>query len=460
MKRILFLIVSCSLFLTSCASTQDIVPADYKLPEFKEIQLDNGLRILFLEDPEIPFLSLGLSIPKGYIYDPVGKSGLSQIAVAMLRKGTKQRNATQIAEDLDYLGLDFSSAIDLELSTFSINGLSKFEGEILNNYKEMIFEPAFAKDEVTRIKKQVVAGLKKIGDDPSSLADLYSKEFLFGNHPMARIGAGKIRDVQSIDPKDVKEQYKKLLTPKDAVLTVVGRYSSDFQQKIIKEFSAWKAEEPTAPVLPSIEPAKHLQIRLHTKESLKQTQVRFVDLGPKRDIKDYLAIRIANTILGGNFAARLMQEVRVKRGLTYGIYSGFDHNLENGSFQIRSFTRNDKVGELVTSTLNVFKEFVENGLTEEELRKGKNVLLSNYPNAIETKAKLAGNLAGLRFYGISDDYLYDFVDNVESISLSEVNKAIKKYMHPDHLKILVLGPSKVRDQLKDVGILEVRASRM
>jgi len=137
MKRILFLIVSCSLFLTSCASTQDIVPADYKLPEFKEIQLDNGLRILFLEDPEIPFLSLGLSIPKGYIYDPVGKSGLSQIAVAMLRKGTKQRNATQIAEDLDYLGLDFSSAIDLELSTFSINGLSKFEGEILNNYKEM-----------------------------------------------------------------------------------------------------------------------------------------------------------------------------------------------------------------------------------------------------------------------------------------------------------------------------------
>jgi zinc protease len=159
--------------------------------------------------------------------------------------------------------------------------------------------------------------------------------------------------------------------------------------------------------------------------------------------------------LGGAFASRLNQRVRDDLGLTYGISSGFEARKFQGPFLMDTFTRNDKVGETIGASLEVYRTFVEKGLSEEELQASKSVIVGQFPRAVETMDALAYQMLLLRYYGIPDSYLTQFVKNVNALSLVEVNAAIKKYFRPDQLDIVVYGDStSVEKQLKKFGAVQ------
>jgi zinc protease len=188
---------------------------------------------------------------------------------------------------------------------------------------------------------------------------------------------------------------------------------------------------------------------------LQQAQIRFAEPGIARNNQDFLTLRLANLILGGAFASRLNQKVRDDLGLTYSISSRFEALKNTGGFEISTFTRNDKVGETIKSSLAVLKDFIEGGVTDKELDAAKALLVGQFPAAIETVDRLAFNLLILRLNGIDDSYLKDFFTNVNGISRSDVNAAIKKYFSSDKMKILVYADgTKVADQLKTIGAVE------
>lgn len=444
-------------FLLSCASSDSIIPSSYELPKYKEIHLDNGLRVLLLPDKKIPFVSLSLMIPTGFTNDPMTKSGLSSIVGAMLEKGSSKRSATKIADDLDFMGVEFGTSVGSEMTSISMDGMSKFEDEILASFEELIFQPKFPKKELKSLKKRMVAAIQKRKDQPSAMASIYGKRYLFGNHPFAKTGSGEVKDIKSIAQSDLKSFYKKYYVPEGAVLAVMGNYSPEFQAKLQNEFSQWKGKKPETLIYPSVKNSEKIQIRLVSKKSLKQAQVRMLHYGPGRKIEDYMALRIANAILGGSFSSRLMDEIRDNRGLTYGVYSNFGFGRGVGSFEISTFTRNEKVGELLETAINIYRKTVKEGVTDVEVERAKNSILGRFPRAVETPEKLAGNLLILRAYGISDSYLTDYIKNVNSVSTSDVNEAIKKYMKPESLKILVYSPEKgVKEQLQRISLLEVK----
>ena len=288
----------------------------------------------------------------------------------------------------------------------------------------------------------------------SSILDSY----LYGSHPYGNSSRGTITDIKRIKKKHIIRHYVSTYRPNNAQLAVVGNFSDDIVQRLNTAFAEWKPRKVDPVKVPSFPKIESMQMELINRADLKQTQIRFGHEGIKRTNPDYLAVRVANSILGGGgFTSRLMNEVRKKRGLTYHIGSYFDSRVSQGPFVVTTFTRHDKVQETIAETLRVLKEFRQKGVTKEEVENAKALLKGQFPRAIETPEALAQNLLILRFYGISDDYLTNYISTISKISEADVNRVIKKYIHPDKMKVLVYSSkSKVMGQLKSFGEVKVK----
>ena len=171
-------------------------------------------------------------------------------------------------------------------------------------------------------------------------------------------------------------------------------------------------------------------------------------------------LRLANTILGGAFASRLNSRIRRDLGLTYNIGSHFDALQDTGPFEISTFTKNQTVGQTVSETLKILSDFKANGVTSDEVDSTKGYLKGIFPSAIETPEKLAFNLMILRFYELPDTYLTNYLRNIDRISASDVNRAIKKHIDDKNLKVLVYTSAEtVLPQLEPIGKVEVKKAQ-
>ncbi len=444
------------LLLSNCATLPQ-GGVEYQLPKYKEVTLSNGLPVILIADSSLPYLSLVTLFKVGSRNDGLRTPGQASIVARMLNKGSRQLGALELAEQWAFFGAHFSASVGEDFTIVSANGLSTNADELLSLYAQVVLEPAFADAELTRLIQQQSANLTRMSDEPESFADLRYAEYLFAGHPYGRPVDGAVRGLKALRRADVIRFYFKHYRPNNAILAVVGQMGPDMVERLEKAFGQWKAAPIVVDNPVTLAPLKDVHIRLVNKADLAQSQVRMGHYGIARKEKDFLALRVANTILGGAFASRLNQRVRDDLGLTYSISSFFDARAEVGPFEISTFTRNDKVGQAISESLKVYQGLVENGVSEEEVQAAKGQLRGLFPRTLETPENLAINLLSLRAYGISDDYLRDYLKNLNSIDLHQVNAAIRKHMHPKDLRIVVYGPSSaVLPQLRPLGLVEVR----
>lgn len=420
------------------------------LRTYRETQLPNGLKVLFLPDQTLPALSFGLLIRAGAATDPEGQAGLSNLVSDLLDQGTKRRNAVQIADELGRIGASFRTSVDYDYTYLALSGLSFSSNDLLQNFTEIATMPAFPDAEITRVKKQTLASIERNLDNPRAVADLAMLDVLYGAHPYGRSVAGPLKQVSNLSKKNVIQHYLRYYRPNNSILVVVGKFDGDFEKKVESAFGAWskrdlqKNELSTPKVVPGI------HVRVVDKTGLSQAQIRIASLGIKRQDSDFLALRLANTILGGAFASRLNDKIRKELGLTYSINSSFDSRLERGPFEISTFTKVDSIEKVVTETIKLYREFIAKGVTDEELNRARGYLKGIFPQAIETSDKLAFNLVLLRLYGIPDRYLTHYIHDLDQLSVSDVNAAIRKHMKPDDLSIVVHAPKEMTEGLKNL----------
>ncbi len=438
-----------------------ILPSSgFQLRPYKEIKLSNGLRVLLVDDKTLPYTTYSMMIKAGAAHDPVNMPGLSHFVAEMINKGTPKLNATQIADAFGAIGAQYDADTDYDFTQINASGLSQYSDELLEVYATVITNASFSKEEIKRLKRQVLDAIKKTTEEPGSFTSLAYQDYLYSEHPYSHAVMGRRKGISMVEQKNVVKHFRQYYRPNNAILAVIGNYSNDIVDKLEKHFGTWKEKEVPQLAFPNLPQIQGHQIRIVDKGDLVQSEIRIGHFGIRRDNPDFQKLRLANTIFGGGFASRLMQEVRVRSGLTYGISSGFDARKDSGPFTITTFTRNEKVGETVKKTLQELERFRSQGATDEEVKDAKAFMIGSFPRAIETAEKLANNLMVLRLYGIDDNYLEDFVDNVQKISTSDVNQAIRNYLKPDSLKILVYANSQsVKDQLGPVGPVEVKSFR-
>lgn len=441
-----FLKASVVLFVFGCASSakKEVV----SLPAYEEVVLDNGLRMIVIPDDALPRFQMTLQVLLGSRDDLDGKEGLSNLVVNLLDQGTKTRSANKIAEELNQLGTEVAQVVTVDMSQVSVAGLVTHQDSILDLYKDVLLHPSFDPKEIDRIRNLTKAEIQKLVDRPAAFASMKFREQVFGPHPNAMNPIGKISSLDGIARSDLVDQYQKYFRPDRSWLVLSGRISADFKAKVKAAFSEWRKGDFTDFRSVAISPAVAKKV-LFTKSDLAQSEVRIGHLGIVRNTPDFLAARIATRILGSGFSSRLMDRVRDQLGLTYGINSDISGGREQGTFVIETATRFEKTGEIIAESLSILNKFVKEGVTSDELKLAKSLAIGQFPLTLETPEQFGASLLGLRLADVPDTYLRDYLKSLEALSVSDVNKAIRKYLHPDRLVILVFSNrDKVLEDLK------------
>ena len=438
--------VGCSTF-----ETKSIV-----LPPHRNVTLKNGLQVLKVQDHSLPYVSIGLLVRSGSTNDPISKSGLANLTATLLNQGAGKYTALELANQFALLGTNFSSETGHDFMYFSSSALAKDQDRLLHLFFETVTQPRFDEKDFNLQRYETMAQIRRNYDQPAWVASRIFAQYLYGAHPYARANIGTLHDVSSIRRQDVVRFYKANFVPNNCDLVLVGDWHAGLTKNLNKMLAGWHPKKVTVRSMPPLMPIKGQQILFVRRSGLKQTEIRIGHYGIRRNNPDYQALMVADVILSGGFNSRLTRAIRVKAGLTYGIYASFDALKNVGPFVIETNTRNPKAGEVVADTLQVLKTFRDKGVTSHEVADAKSYLRGSFPMETQTPDELASELLALKFYGIGDSYLTDYVQNLNKLSTSDINRVIKKYFHPNNIRIVVYGPPSDLAELRPLGAVEVK----
>lgn len=439
------------LLLVSCSSGK-IQLSDFKLRSYTEIELSNGLKVLFVPDKSLPSVTFAIMFKAGRTADPIDKEGLASLTAHSISEGTRNKSVVQYADALSQFGSSLNVSVTQDYTYLSVNSLSTNQNEVLDLFVEALLEPAFRTKDVMRRKKKMISEIKKEVDNPSLFASLVFKDYIYDKHPYGVPVNGTLKSLKDIKKKDVIKHFIKYFKPNNAVLAVVGRYTSDISSLLEKKLGKWKSGKNIPKVsVNHLKAFNGIHIRVVNKPELVQAQIRLGHRGVPRRNPDYLKLKLANTILGDGFSSRLVDHLRQNLGFTYSVSSLFNSLKETGTFQVYTFTKNETVGKMIQETLKVLKTFREKGVTIKEVSAARSQLIGEFPEIVETAENLAINLMALNFYGVGSEYLLNYQRNLAEMSVRDINDVIQKYFTPENLKILIYSSDVNNIQLIHMG---------
>ncbi len=437
----------------SCAASSGA--QQVHLPRVTRATLANGMRVILMEYRRAPTVSMSLTFPGGDAQDPEGKAGAMSMMAGLLRKGTTTRTAQQLADEIEYLGADISSGSGSDRVTARVEMLSRDIDAGLDLLADVLRNPTFPADELERVRKLTLAGLQSLADDPGSIASRVATETAFAGHPYGRQETQ--RSIAAITGDDLIACYKATIVPNRAIVAVAGDFkTAEMLAALRKRFEDWpRSTEAAAAPLPKPAPSPR-RIVLVDKPDDTQTHVVFTGPGVPRNSPARFPIAVADTILGGGFTSRLVEDIRIRQSLTYGIGSWFDKRLAGGRFEISTFTKVETTRRLIDSVDKLLKSAASAGLTAQELNKAKGYLAGQFAISAQTPEAIAALLVDAAFYGLPDDDLSTYLKRLDAVTLSDINRVAHRYFDPKGMSLVLVGPAaKVKPMLKGLGEVKV-----
>jgi zinc protease len=407
-------------------------------------KLPNDLVWLFSSQTELPLVTLHLLIKAGSLEDPPGKAGLANLTASLLLNGTKSRTSTKIAEELDFMGARLSVAGGDDFATVSLTVLKKDLGPALELLKDILMNPTFPAAEVQRKVSQFKAALASSEDEPMTVASRAFIKELYGAFPYNHEVMGTPQGLTAITRKDLVDFHRQYYRPNNSVLCVVGDLTPDeAQQWVTKIFGSWAAAPLPAAKLPPIPPLDRRKEVVIDKD-ISQANIILGSLGIARNNPDFYALQVMNYLLGGGgFVSRLMDDIRVNRGLAYSVSSTFSPGLEPGPFVVSLETKNASAGEAITQVVAQLRRIMTEPVTAEELKEAKSYLIGSFPRKMDSISKRAWLLGYVEVYGLGLDYPWRYPELIEHLTPGDIQKVAQKYLHPEKYLLVVVGKKSV-----------------
>lgn len=434
------------------AKLQSLAALDNQAPTRRTLDIQTwntaqGAKVLFVEAHELPMFDLRLTFAAGSSQDG-DVPGLAALTNAMLNEGVPGKDVGAIAAGFEGLGADFGNGSYRDMAVASLRSLSAREQRepALALFSQVLGKPTFPADSLARIKNQLLAGFEYQKQNPGKLASLELFEHLYGKHPYAHPSDGTPQSIPAITRQQLQAFHARAYTPGNAVIALVGDLTRSEAEAIARQVSA---ALPQGPALAAIaQPQTPKPGSSHIEYPSNQTHLMLAQLGIDRRDPDYAALYLGNQIFGGGgFGTRLMSEVREKRGLTYGVYSGFSAMQARGPFMINLQTR----AELSEGTLALVKQlladYLREGPTQQELDNAKRELAGSFPLSTASNADIVGQLASMGFYDLPLSYLDDFMRDVQGLTTEQVKAAMARHLDPAALVVVTAGPSVPQKEL-------------
>ena len=423
-----FLVIIAVVFATTARAEIDI----------QQVTSDGGINAWVVEEPSIPFVALEIRFRGSASLDLPGKRGATNLMTALLEEGAAGMTAQEFQTELESLAASFSFRAYDDTLSISARFLTENKAEALELLRKALIDPNFDQDAIDRVRAQVLSGIASDAKDPNSIASATFNAGAFGDHPYGSSIDGTVESVNALTRDDLITAHRNALTRDRLYVSAVGDTTADtigaMLDTLLGELPAEGPPEP--PYVPFGLDGGVTVVDYETPQSV----AIFGHAGIKRDDDDFFTAFVINHVLGaGGFESRLMQEVREKRGLTYGI----------GTYLVPKFHAEMMLGsvassnETIAEAIDVIRaeggRMADEGMTEAELETAKTYLTGEYPLRFDGNAEIAKIMVGMQMVGLPPEYVVNRNDYVEAVTLEDISRVAARLMQPENLHFVVVG---------------------
>ena len=413
------------------------------LPEVavKEKTLSNGLKVVVVPNTELPFTTATLGIKYGAWAEDPAKPGVANLALDMLTQGTENYTSAELAETIEFNALTLNGEAGMDVASVTATSLADKLDLAVELMAEVVLRPAFPEDELTIMKEQLKNNLAVQQNDPRYIASRELNLQLFGEHPYGRPVTGDLEDVDAIMPGDLRAYWQTYVRPDTTVLYIAGDVKPRDAFKIAEEhFGDWEVSQPKPEIeAPEIPANREMQIHLVNIPGAVQSEIRVGQISITRGHPLYHPSRVFSQILGLGFESRLVREIRVKRGLTYGVYSYFQPQRFTGTFLASTFTRTETTAETVQAVLDVINSMKTDPPTDAEIQMAKSYLVGGFPQDLETPQDKVQYEWLIEYNKLSKDYLEEALDGYRTTTPEQLLELATDVLDPSRFVIVVAG---------------------
>ena len=420
-------------------------PRSVTFPKPVEETLPNGLRVIVVERRESPLVSAQLIIKNGGEVDPPELAGLADMTANLLTKGTQTRDATQIAQQIESLGASLDSGARWDSSFANLSVMSSKVAPAMEIFADVVRRPTFKSEEVERLRQQSLDAVTLAMGDPGAIARLVAARVVFGDSPYGHPISGTTESLTRITAADIAKMHSRYYRPDNAILIIGGDIGAkDGFALATKYFGDW--QKPTAPLpgqtmLPAGPSARTGRVIVIDKPDAGQAAVVLARTGINRKDPDYFRGIVANSVLNG-YSGRLNQEIRIKRGLSYGAGSSLDARRDVGPFLASAQTKNESGAQVADLLLGEIGRLSSAPPADVELTPRKAVLTGGFSRNLETVSGLVGQVGALALHGLSLDEINHYINDVQEISAADVQKFASKTLDAKTSNIIIVGNAK------------------
>jgi zinc protease len=420
-----------SIFMAFAALIFIAVTPAQAVPPIQQAKLDNGLRVLLIEAHNVPMVAMQLVIPAGSRFDAAGKGGAAGLLAEILTDHTAIHDDKAWASLLDDGPIHLGAGVGMDEMHMSLTVLKESLQPGLDALAEALLQPGWNEKRFDILKQDSIAAAQKGQEEPRVRVSQAAAKLLFGDHPYGHRPGGSLQSLPNIKLADLKSLYQAQYKPQGAVLAVSGDITLDELMPLLQaRLAHWKGKP--AKGMKDISSAntvagKQADVKLPT----TQTLVQLLRQGPARGDANFFPVFVLNHILGGGgFASRLMEEVREKRGLVYGVYSYFVPLAVPGAFAITLQTRADQAEQAEIVVRELIADMAAGNITKKQMRASKSNLIGSFAQRMDSNRERVGLLAMIGIYDLPLDYLSVWTERVEAVTLKQLRQQAAFYLNP------------------------------
>jgi len=419
------------------------IVAIYVLPaqaiDIKEVKSKGGITAWLVEDHTNPLIAMQYSFTGGATNDPPGKDGTAYFITAMMDEGAGDLDSAAFQAKRDELSMKMSFDASFDQFGGSFQTLTEKRDDSFALLKVALTKPHFAQEPLERVRDQLLVGARRKAEEPDNISSQAWMAKAFASHPYARDSEGTVTTIATITADDLRAMHKQLFSRKGLKVAVVGDIDAATLARLLDEtFGDLPDTEPPKPA-PMIHVADKPATQVIARD-IPQSIITFGSDGILRSDPDFIPAYVASYVLGGGgFGSRLTEEVREKRGLTYGVSIGlypFDHA---GVVFGQLGTRNEKAGEALTVVKDTMKKFAEEGPSAAELADTKTYLTGSYALRFDSNSKIASQLLAIQQDNLGIDYINRRNDMIDAVTLDQAKAQAKRISEPEKLIVTVVG---------------------
>ena len=410
------------------------------VPPIQQAELDNGLRILLMEAHNVPMVSITLAMPAGSRFDAERKGGTATLLASMLTDHTAKHPHEAWADLLDADAIQLSGSVGRDEMNISLTVLKDALQPGLNAFAEALLHPGWSKKRFALKQQTALAAAQKGQEEPGVQAAEAAARLLFANHPYGHRSSGSLTSLKAIHLADLKQLYAAQIKPEGAVLAVSGDITmAELKPLLEKQLSSWKGK-PERGVNDIAAPEAIRNGKADVTLPTSQTQLQLLRLGPSRSDPEFFPIFVLNHLLGGGgFGSRLMEEVREKRGLVYGVYSYFSPLATNGPFVISLSTRADQADEAEAVVRSVLAEMAAGNITKQQLIESRENLTGSFAQRMDSNRERVALIAMIGLYDLPLDYLSVWTQRINAVTLQQLREQAAAYLNPEQWNRVRVG---------------------